>query len=1638
MPEVDESLQGDGARVKLQAFWEKSKGTHRLMKAVFRAYLLPALSGVIPRLMLCGFTFCQPFLITSTVDYFSGDADSKPKEYGQALIGAFLIVYIGIALSTSVYWRQTYRLTAMMRAGLISSLYQQTTVLNANDVKDNAALTLMGTDVERIVSSFRYLHEIWASILEVAIALYLLQRQIGLSCIVPAIISLACVFGSGPLSAKTGPAQKAWAERVEERIAVTSSMLRDMKSVKILGLNHVFFGLITKLRVAELKTSTQFRKLLVWTVLLSNIPTDLAPYATFAVYAIISVVKKDQSLATSQAFTSLSLISLMTSPLLSFVQAAPSFTESFGCFERIETYLEKTANSSSHEQPFESTDAELTQTEYSDKPLTSSSVVSIKNADISWQADSEPVFQILNLEIGKGITMITGSVGSGKSALVKCLLGEMTVRKGSVNKNFDNAAYCPQIPWILDDTIRHNITGGTNFDEKWYDFVVSSCGLTDDFQSISGGDMHVAGSNGASLSGGQKQRVALARAIYSRLPVIILDDIFNGLDSKRISDISSKLFAENGYFRTAAKNVIMVTHTEFLLPYSDSLIVLDHGTVSYRGSYEDSPDWKPRATIKDSIISQETGIDSSPSPQSNSADKSLCDVPENALIDTTQTELENDVDYSRRDGTWDVYTYYIKGAGPWITAIFVTSFILWGFLNTFTTLWIQWWSDSNDKDPNGRIGWYLGFYTGFTVVGILFFLIGCVLLFIKIINDTALSLHTDLLKATLSASWSFFQTTDVGSMTNRFSQDMDLIDMKLPLWVVNTVANVTLVITNMILLCAIGKYMAATFPFLVTSFVIIQRIYLRTSRQVRLLDIEAKAPLYAHFAETIDGSTSIGAFGWRESFQAECNKRINHSQRPFYMLMCLQQWLSLVLDLVVAGMAVVLITITSSLRSQFSAGTMGVALNLVLSLNQILVQAIQSWTQMETSIGAVARVHTFKRDTPSEDQALEQLLTVDSPDNGAIIFDKLSVAYGSVGDKPIIRDLSLDIKPGEKIALCGPSGSGKSSLIMTLLRMTQIKSGHVFIDGRDLASIQPSNIRSQLNVIPQDPYFMPGTIRFNLDPCETISDEEICRAAKQVGMWDQIEMNGGLDGDLDASRWSMGEKQLLSLARALLSKSSILLLDEATSNVDRETESLMQQVIETEFTNQTVIMVMHRLRYVTQFDRVALMRNGELVECDSPSALLARDSDFAVSALILAMDFGFFIGAAPQTEIFQDIICQNYLAASGNHTDKIPTEDICKSTPVQSELVLVNGWKDTSDVLAGMLLSVPYGVLADRWGRKPVLLLGISGILLGEAWIRIVCFYPSIFPLRLVWLSGLWRIIGGGDIAMSSTALVIIADRFPKEDIATALFRITSLGLLSEVLATPVETLSKTASKTSPETTLTDEETLSQPAAKGSIRQFIRDKVQDFCTSARFIMGSPGVIVCLFAMFITSIARQSTSILLQFTSKKFHISIAKASLLISLRGSITLANFLVFMPALSFILTRHFHLEGKLKDLRLTQITSIFLAIGFIIIGKAISWAMLIVGIVILSLAASFAVFCRSFVTSLVPPDRVGTLYSSAAALTSFGMTISGPLLAYMLRWGLHLGPAWFGMPFLLAGALCLLCSVFLVKLKVPDEDSEK
>ncbi|PWY72279.1 putative multidrug resistance-associated protein [Aspergillus heteromorphus CBS 117.55] len=1212
LPETDKALQGDIARQRLENAWVDCKPSRRLLKAVFHAYLWPVLSAVVPRLALSGFTFCQPFLIASTIGYFEDGSTDDIRKYGRALVGAYLLVYLGIAISTAVYWRQAYRLITTVRAGLISMIYQQTTRLTSNDVKDTAALTLMGTDVERICTSFRLLHETWASVIEVAIALYLLERQIFLVCLVPAGITVACILGTRPISSRTGPAQKAWVGKVQTRIAATSAMLGDMKAVQMLGLTDVLFGLITKLRQAELATSSHFRRLFISMVVISNIPLDFAPYATFAVYAIISVVRNDQSLLASRAFTSLSLISLLTSPLVTFIRAVPQLVQCSGSFERIEAYLEKKPAVVDDLTPSSVASTDLSPreglelTRFAAVPQ-ASTLVSFNGVDIAWSPDSDTVLRDLHLDIGRGITMLIGPVGSGKSALIESILGETVIRNGTRRAGLSNVAYCSQKPWIVNNTIQHNITGGTRFDMKWYRFCVSACGLDDDLASLPAGDMHVAGSDGVSLSGGQKQRVALARAMYSRLPNILLDDVFSGLDSRCIGHIISTLFAPDGHFRKAGTSVILATHTQRLLPYADEIIVLDQGAVVDSGAYRDIISRTPDIAAKClTLPGSEENVDSD---RNTELEKAV------ATKATHQQNQPSDRDFSRRDGTWDVYKYYARSAGYKMVFGFVASSLVSTFLKNFSTIWIQWWSDSNETDPNGKVGFYLGVYTAFAVLNATGIAMACYLLFMKIINDTAMGLHTDLLASTLNAPMSFFQTTDTGSVTNRFSQDMDLIDMNLPICVMNTFGNGTSTIMKLIIICVVGKYMAATFPILVLAFFIIQSYYLRTSRQVRLLDIEAKSPLYSHFTETMKGISTIRALGWQLAFQTHLQTKLNHSQRPFYMLFCIQQWLALVLNLVVTAMAVILLAIITSMKDKFSAAAIGVALNMVLTFNQEIVRTVQSWTQLETSIGAVSRVQNFMRETPSERNDLMTPLPPvhEWPSDGAITFENITAVHGSPASQttPILKNISLEIRPREKLAICGPSGSGKTSLIMALLQMIDIQEGRVSIDGRDLATFQPKDIRLRLNIIPQDPFFMPGSVRFNLDPHVRATDETIQSAVEKVGLWRRVGGAEGLDMDLKAEDWSMGERQLLALARALVVGVTcpVLVLDEAMSSVDETTETMMQDIIEREFAHHTVVSVMHRLRYIDRFDRVVVLKNGALVECDSPMALLQQDSE---------------------------------------------------------------------------------------------------------------------------------------------------------------------------------------------------------------------------------------------------------------------------------------------------------------------------------------------------------------------------------------------------------------------------------------------
>ncbi|KAF7720138.1 Uncharacterized protein PECH_001148 [Penicillium ucsense] len=471
---------------------------------------------------------------------------------------------------------------------------------------------------------------------------------------------------------------------------------------------------------------------------------------------------------------------------------------------------------------------------------------------------------------------------------------------------------------------------------------------------------------------------------------------------------------------------------------------------------------------------------------------------------------------------------------------------------------------------------------------------------------------------------------------------------------------------------------------------------------------------------------------------------------------------------------------------------------------------------------------------------------------------------------------------------------------------------------------------------------------------------------------------------------------------------------------------------------------------------------------------------------VLAADIGAFVSLAPETAIYERIICRN----QGILSDSVDTplvgvppanpNDPCKSESVQAELALIKGYKDMFEVLPSILLSLPYGVLSDHWGRKPVLLLGIVGIVLGEMWIRLVAFFPNVFPLRLIWMSGLFRIIGGGDQTLVTIALVMVADVFSEEERTTALFRLQSCAIVAEILATPLsawlmqfdywlpytlgffiivlgctpslflpDTLQEAkanktrwleaanaASRETCDTVGIDSNVADanvDAPAKRSVLQEFADQAGEFVRSTQFIWRNISVLLIILSLLVAMLSRSSSIVLIQYVSKRFHWSIARSSLLISIRGVFTLLNYLVIMPGVSFAATQYLNMHGARRDYNITLGSGILMVLGFGLIGLAPLPPFLILGVITLSLSTAFGITARSLVTSLVAPDHVGTLYSAITISQSIGILVAGPLFAYLFRTGLHLGGGWMGLPFVQAGLLSFIATVAVACVRVPS-----
>ncbi|KAJ5925239.1 hypothetical protein N7454_007878, partial [Penicillium verhagenii] len=1226
LPNVNERILSSEVATRFAKAWMGSSqsGKNALLFAVIKCLRSEIATIAIPRLCVVGFSIAQPFLIGKCVTILQ-ETTSLSENMGYGLIAATGIVFTGIAVSRATYEHLGYRTMTILRGGLMSLVFEHMMDLPLGGTDESSAMALMGSDIEMLAEYFySSVCETWANVLQLALATWLLQTQVGAVCIGPILVAIIFIAASFAMGNAVTTRQKDWLQATEKRINFTTSILGSIRNVKYLGLTEIMRNMIDTLRIEELKASTKFRQLSSIRVCMINSPLTFGQLVTLAAYAILALLQGSRGLAVSEAITSLSLISLMITPLSYLLMAIPDTFASIGCLNRIQEFLKAPSrleyivtekrqlpwSFSADSNSTTGTSAIQLSSFPTSPPMQKEVVLSLQDVKFGWKTSSRQTPGItLSFESCPtgSVIILVGPVGCGKSTFLKGLAGETPVLEGGLFIKYPDLAFCDETPWLSNASIRSNIAGEdpSAFDSDWYRTVISACALDLDLKNMAAGDETVVGSKGSKLSGGQRQRIAIARAVYARKRIACFDDVLSGLDNVTANHVFKNIFGPTGLLRRLGCMVFLATHTVHHLPQADLILVLgDDGQIAKQGRLSEL-----REEIDDFVH-----IESVEPTQTEGIDE---------LSELTNQAAESiralSTDTKRQTTDFAVYKYYFSSLGWFRISVLLFLFIVNAGMGGLGYIWVDLWSSSSDSATSSRLGYWLGLYGAISIIQVLSLALAVFWTWVVIVPAASKNLHSVILSACMSAPMSFLSNVETGILVTRFSQDIRLVDMILPRGFISTGFQLFGSIAQGAVAIASLPYIAAALPPLIGVLVVIQRFYLKTSRQLRLLEIELKSPLYTHFIESLAGVTTIRAFSWTHATTNRMISMLDTAQKPYYLLLCIQRWLSLVLNLIVAAIAVLLVGASLALRTHVEPGLLGIALVMMMDLGLTLSELIQNWTLLETSLGAIARIKEFAEETPSEEsnssiQTYNELS--EWPTQGEIIFSDASIGWNYEA-KPLLHKMNLHIRAGQKFGLCGRTGSGKSTLALSLLRLNETFSGKIEIDGQDISLLSRSTIRQRISCLGQEPFLFPGTVRQNADPLNMASSTEITNALKSFGVWDALTTSYSstdevlLDSNLDESILSQGHKQLFCLARALLKRSKILILDEPTSSLDPETDAKVQKVIRESFVDCTVIMVAHRIHTLLDFYQVAVLSGGQLVEVGHPQELMIKKGEFA-------------------------------------------------------------------------------------------------------------------------------------------------------------------------------------------------------------------------------------------------------------------------------------------------------------------------------------------------------------------------------------------------------------------------------------------
>uniref|UniRef100_A0A8C6UTT8 Multidrug resistance-associated protein 1 n=1 Tax=Neogobius melanostomus TaxID=47308 RepID=A0A8C6UTT8_9GOBI len=1150
--------------------------------------------------------FVGPLILRLLISFIN--SPDSPSWHGFFYTGLLFVCTCFQSLILQQYFHVCFVSGMRVRSAIIGAVYRKALVISNAARRSSTVgeiVNLMSVDAQRFMDLSAYINMIWSAPLQVVLALYFLWETLGPSVLAGVAVMLLMVPVNAFIAMKTKTYQVAQMKSKDGRIKLMNEMLNGIKVLKLYAWELAFQDKVSEIRQSELRVLKKAAYLGAMSTFTWICAPFLVALSTFAVYVLVD---ERNILDAQKAFVSLALFNILRFPLNMLPMVISSLVQASVSLKRLRTFL-------SHEE---------LQEDSVDPP----DGISITDGAFSWSRSEAPTLKsLLNVQIPEGsLVAVVGLVGSGKSSLLSALLGEMDKIEGTASVK-GSVAYVSQQAWIQNSTLKENIVFGQELNDPWYQQVVEACALRPDMEILPAGDDTEIGEKGVNLSGGQKQRVSLARAIYCDRSVYLLDDPLSAVDAHVGKHIFDKVIGPQGLLKD--KTRVLVTHGLSYLPQADLILVMGEGQVTERGSYQ-------QLLTTDGAFAE--FLRTYASVDNNDSGKTQCHPPNmterlsppnmtkrlsppnmtKRLSPPNMTERLSPPNMTERLGAGklteadkastgqvklSVFLTYAKAIGVPLTVVSVLLFFTHHLLSLFSNYWLSWWTDDpvvNGTQPDRlmRLGVYgsLGLFQGVAVFGYsLSMSIGGIM--------ASRYLHQCMLHDVLRSPISFFERTPSGNLVNRFSKEIDTIDSVIPSILKMFTGSMFNVLSCCVVILTATPLVAIIIPFLGVLYFFVQRFYVASSRQLKRLESVSRSPIFTHFNETLLGASVIRAFREQKRFIGESDLRVDHNQEAYFPSIVANRWLAIRLEFVGNCIVSCAALFAVMARSSLSPGIMGLSITYALQLTASLNWLVRMSSDLETNIVAVERVREYSH-TDKEPRSPPDPW----PSAGCIQIRNFGLRYRQDLDMAI-HNVSISITGGEKVGIVGRTGAGKSSLTMGLFRIIEASEGQILIDGVDISQLGLHQLRSRITIIPQDPVLFSGSLRMNLDPFNSYSDEELWRALEfshlkvfVTGLPDKLEHECSEGGE----NLSVGQRQLLCLARALLRKTKILVLDEATAAVDMETDHLIQSTIRSQFEECTVLTIAHRLNTIMDYTRVLVLDKGEMAEFDSPDKLVAQ------------------------------------------------------------------------------------------------------------------------------------------------------------------------------------------------------------------------------------------------------------------------------------------------------------------------------------------------------------------------------------------------------------------------------------------------